>query len=48
MGAIKEDFQTSGGKCLLEIVNEGYTPTFLGWILQKRSRYTDVINKGYI
>lgn len=46
MSAIKEDFQTSGGKCLLEIVSEGYMPALLGWVLQKRSPYTDIINKG--
>lgn len=46
MSAIKEDFQTSGGKCLLEIVSEGYIPALLGWVLQKRSPYTDIINKG--
>ncbi|KAI9553542.1 hypothetical protein GHT06_021460 [Daphnia sinensis] len=48
MSAMKEDFQTSGGKCLLEIVSEGYMSTILGWVLQKRSRYTDIINKGIL
>ncbi|KAK4012977.1 hypothetical protein OUZ56_025225 [Daphnia magna] len=48
MSAIKEDFQTSGGKCLLEIVSEGYMPALLGWVLQKRSPYTDIINKGIL
>ena len=47
MESLKKHFDQTQ-KCDLQLASESFMTAFASFALQKRSRYTDIINKGYI